>query len=71
MFLPLRNDLCCLGRFAHSGAALCYSSVHRQAGCERREPLMTVINLRKYCYPSYTRDAFMEVPDKAGENPGN
>jgi hypothetical protein len=32
---------------------------------------MTVINLRKYCYPSYTRDAFMEVPDKAGENPGN
>ena len=28
---------------------------------------MTVINLRKYYYPIYTRDTFMEVPDEVAE----
>ena len=28
---------------------------------------MTVINLRKYYYPIYTRDTFMKVPDEVAE----
>ena len=28
---------------------------------------MAIINLRKYYYPIYTRDTFMEVPDEVAE----
>ena len=28
---------------------------------------MTIINLRKYYYPIYTKDTFMEVPDEVAE----
>lgn len=28
---------------------------------------MTIINLRKYYYPLYTRDTFLEVPDEVAE----